>query len=353
MATTVCVTGATGFLGSWVVKEALDAGFTVHGTTRSETSGEFLRKLDGAEDRLKLFAGCDLMKEGSFDEAIKGCSVVIHTASPFFMNFDDSGREKLVEPALQGTKTVLEACVAAGVQKVVLTSSTAAVYMLYGAKPADSHFTEDDWSPADLLEEKKNYYCLSKVLAERHAWEIASKDGCPFKLSVMNPTMIYGPILPGQDNPRLHTSMYNLFKYFGTPSIKQQSSALVDVRDVAHAHVVAAKMDLDWAGWGKRNLLVACTPMVAEVVEALRASSKVSDDRKAELPSEVDPEIPPPVAGAPPPHKTLMNTERSTKPTSEGGLGIKYIGLQQMVDDTYDSLVANKLDNEEKYTLTK
>mmetsp|Transcript_868 Transcript_868/g.1495 ORF Transcript_868/g.1495 Transcript_868/m.1495 type:complete len:355 (-) Transcript_868:3-1067(-) len=347
----VCVTGATGFLGSWVVKEALDAGFEVHGTTRSEAKTNFLQNLDGAAERLKMFSGCDLTKKGSFDAAIEGCKIVIHTASPFFMNHDDSGRAKLVEPALEGTRTVLEACAAKGVERVVLTSSTAAVYMAYGTKPLEEAFSEEDWSDADVLEEKKNFYCLSKVLAERLAWELAAKDDCPFKLSVMNPCLIFGPMLPGQTH--LNTSCNTIIGYFSAPKIKQQSIAVVDVRDVARAHVIAARQDLDWAGWGQRNVLVGAVPMIAEVMQVLKESDKVSDERKAKLPTEVDEDIPPAGAGHPPPNRTKMNISQSEKPVSDGGLGLKYYSLKDMVEATYQSLVDNDLDDIEKYTLVK
>lgn len=181
------MTGGSGFLASWIIKLALDEGFIVHATTRDAAKAEFLKRLDGASERLTIFSGCDLLQEGSFDAAIAGCGTVLHTASPFFMKATDDGMQKLVEPALKGTQAVLDACARLKVAKVVLTSSTAAIYGCYGTKGADHVFSEADWSNEELCLENKNYYFVSKTRAERLAWELAGKDDCPFKLSVMNP----------------------------------------------------------------------------------------------------------------------------------------------------------------------
>lgn len=352
MAEKICVTGCTGFLGSWVVKYALDAGFIVHATLRSENKAGFLQNLEGAKDRLKLFSGCDLTKQGSFDEAIRGCKTVIHTASPFIRIDTEDGRQKLIEPAVQGTETVLQACSSLGVEKVVLTGSIACVYMAYGTKEPEYVFSDDDWSDADLLEEKKNYYALSKLLAERLAWDKAKTEGCPFKLATINPSLIYGPMLPGQTH--LNTSCNSLLGYFKASKIKQQSSTITDVRDVARAHVMAAQMGLDWKGWGHRYLLIGAAPMLTEIVDVLRTSDKVSEEQKAKLPTELDPKIPSASSGAPPPHQTKYDVQNSLKPTEEGGLGLgEYRSVREMVEGTYESMMENGFDSQDKYTLDK
>lgn len=184
------------FIGSWVVQTALEKGLTVHGTCRNKDKAYFLTKLDGASERLKLFSGCDLSEPDSFREAIKGCETVIHTASPFFRVDDEvEGIKKLVEPAVEGTRNVLNCCSELGVKKVVLTSSTAAVYVVYGSKGSDHVFSEADWSDEELLKAKKNFYSLSKTRAEKLAWEISNQDNCSFKLSVMNPCLVRSLIL--------------------------------------------------------------------------------------------------------------------------------------------------------------
>ena len=105
--------------------------YTVHATTRSEEKAAHLLKLPGAAERLKIFSGCDLLKIGSFGAAVEGCETVLHTASPFYSH--GGSEDALVRPAVDGTRNVLLACVAHGVKEVVLTASTANVYVVYGA----------------------------------------------------------------------------------------------------------------------------------------------------------------------------------------------------------------------------
>ena len=159
----VCVTGGSGFLGSWCVKLCLEAGYRVNCTTRSAEKAAYLKGLEGAEKNLVLFEGCNLLEEGSFDNAIAGCDAVLHTASPFWMTSDEAEQDKLVVPAVTGTTNVLSTCKKMGIKQVVLTSSTAAVYIQYGALPDEHIYVAEDWSPEDALRHKKAFYPLSKV----------------------------------------------------------------------------------------------------------------------------------------------------------------------------------------------
>ena len=125
------VTGATGYLGSWVTKGLLDAGVTVHAAVRDppehEQGGPPEPQAEQAPGTLRLFAG-DLLQPGSYDQAMEGCTVVIHTASPFIRAVEDPQRD-LVAPALQGTRNVLAGVGRTpSVTRVVLTSSIAAMY---------------------------------------------------------------------------------------------------------------------------------------------------------------------------------------------------------------------------------
>jgi len=348
---TLCVTGASGFLGSWTVKAALDAGFYVHATTRSANKADYLKQLEGASDRLSLFDGCDLAEEGSFDKAIEGCGIVVHTASPFFFITSEDGVDKLVKPAVEGTKNVLNACNKLGVKKVVLTSSTASVYASFGKFGPDHVFSAKDWSPKDLLEEKKSYYALSKVLAEEEAWKIANSEGCTFKLAVMNPCLILGPLLDGQ--PHLNTSSAAVLRYFGAETYQQASTSLIDVRDVAKAHIAAAGADLDWSGWGQRFVIAAGSKVHGDVVKCL-AESDIPDEWKAKLPTKANDTLPPPQFGAPPPHVTKIDAEQTLAPLSEGGLGLgSYITIPEMLGETMKTLIKNGLDSIQKYDLDK
>jgi len=164
----ICVTGASGFIASYIIRELLSGGYTVRGTVRGLKEGnkyEYLTSFPGAADRLSLVQA-ELLTEGSYDGATAGCEYVIHAASPYFLDTQDS-QQDLVDPALKGTLNVLQACAKAGsVKKVVLTSSVAAVF----DEPISGHvYTEKDWNETSSL--KRNPYYYSKTLAERSAWD--------------------------------------------------------------------------------------------------------------------------------------------------------------------------------------
>ena len=196
----ILVSGASGFIASWVVAILLQRGYTVHATVRRLGDGarhEHLRSLPGAEgDRLRLFEA-DLLAPGSFAAAVAGCSGAIHCASPFFFAPKADAHEELIRPAVEGTQNVLRACIAeASVQRVVMTSSVAACYVSRAA--ADHWYTEAQWvrgggrrlgwagalarqrcsappppqSDLDLIRETKQHYAESKLLAEREAWRL-------------------------------------------------------------------------------------------------------------------------------------------------------------------------------------
>jgi nucleoside-diphosphate-sugar epimerase len=148
--------------------------------------------LPNAKENLKIFSGVDLLCNGSYEVAMHGCSYVLHTASPFFASTEE---DILVVPALEGTRNVLNTCNKLGVKKVILTSSTAAIYVNYGKLSEDHIYTEDDWSDETLLRENCNWYCVSKVAAEKLAWDMSKAEGSTFQLATINPTLVLGPLL--------------------------------------------------------------------------------------------------------------------------------------------------------------
>lgn len=161
-------------------------------------------------------------------------------------------------------------------------------------------------------------------------------------------------MLPGQ--PHLNTSSKNIIGLFGQPKIPQNVMHNVDVRDVALAHLSAAKMPLEWAGWGKRNLLVGAVCKTKAVVDVLAAAdkAKVPDDMRAKLPTEEADELPPHVVGAPPPALTKFDLQRSLGPVADGGLGLaQYRGTKEMIEDTIVSLLANGFTSTDSYDLDK
>ncbi|KAL2940891.1 Tetraketide alpha-pyrone reductase 1 [Bienertia sinuspersici] len=176
----VCVTGASGYIASWIVKLLLERGYTVNATVRSlndPTKTKHLLALDGAENRLHLFEA-NLLEEGSFDSAIHGCHGVFHTASPVIV-FSTNPEVEVIDPAVKGTLNVLASCAKApSVKRVIFTSSTAAVK--YTDKPlADDTVIDETWfSSLEMCKGKKGEcYLISKTLAEDAAWKFSKENG--------------------------------------------------------------------------------------------------------------------------------------------------------------------------------
>jgi len=231
----VAVTGATGFIGSEIVKALLDRGHNVHGTVRDpDNAGKVdpLSALSGAADRLTLFKA-DLLDSKSFDAAFEDCDVVMHVASPYVVDVEDAQRD-LVDPALKGTKSALVAANASDVKRVVLTSSAAAIT----DEPEDRVYTEADWNEKSTLHRNPYYY--SKMLAERAAWRFVEEDDPTFDLVVINPTGVIGPSI-GSGLSTTSQIIADLLNGGVYPAIIDITFPYVDVRDVAEAHVRAAE----------------------------------------------------------------------------------------------------------------
>jgi nucleoside-diphosphate-sugar epimerase len=174
----VLVTGATGYVAGVLIKELLDEGLTVHATVRDASKKDRFQYLQDVADKspgtIKFFSA-DLLKQGSFKEAMQGCSVVFHTASPFILSGKDIDPQKdIVEPAVMGTENVLnEATNTTTVKRIVVTSSTTAV----NANASDTQktdngaLTEENWNTGSSLDDRPYQY--SKTLAEQKAWVIA------------------------------------------------------------------------------------------------------------------------------------------------------------------------------------
>lgn len=229
----VCVTGASGFIAAHIVRDLLARGYRVRGTVRNpdrKTDLTFLTGLPGAAERLELVKG-DLLEAKGWDAAVAGCEYVLHTASPYQVDVEDPQRD-LVDPAVRGTRHVLDACLWAGVKRVVLTSSMAAIT----DEPDSRHvLTEADWNTKSTLD--RNPYYLSKVLAEREAWKMVNDEKAPFELVVINPFMVIGPALSAAKNTS--TQLFVDLARGGYPGILSLTWGFVDVRDVSEAHVRA------------------------------------------------------------------------------------------------------------------
>ncbi|KAL9415674.1 hypothetical protein AB3S75_043882 [Citrus x aurantiifolia] len=191
----VCVTGASGYLASWLVKRLLLAGYNVTGTVRdpgNERKLAHLWRLEGAKERLQIVRA-NLMDEGSFDDAINGCQGVFHTASPV-LKPSSNPKAEIIEPAVNGTLNVLRSCQKnPSLRRVVLTSSSSTVRIRYDFDskiPLD----ESSWSSVDLCESLQIWYALSKILAEKAAWEFCENNG--IDLVTILPSFVVGPSLP-------------------------------------------------------------------------------------------------------------------------------------------------------------
>jgi dihydroflavonol-4-reductase len=258
----VLVTGASGFIASHIVQQLLDGGYRVRGTVRDpdKTRAEGrLTGLTGARERLEL-ATADLLTPGAFDDAVRECEYVIHTASPYAIDVADPQRD-LVDPAVSGTISLLESCQEAdSLKRVVLTSSVAAI-----TDQADGHVnTERDWNTRSSL--TRNPYYYSKTLAEQAAWQFMEAGAPGFDLVVINPFFVIGPsLVPGINTS--HTSLIGLTNG-SIPAVLAFHWPMVDVRDVARAHIVA----MENPAAGGRYIVAAEARTMRQVIELLRAN---------------------------------------------------------------------------------
>ncbi|MFC7258528.1 NAD-dependent epimerase/dehydratase family protein [Streptomyces lutosisoli] len=244
-ATTVLVTGGSGFVGSHLVRRLLERDYRVCATVRSVANTAKVSPLREMQDafpgRLALFEA-DLLTEGSFDEAMSGCRVVFHVASPFLMPEKiKDGRRDMVDPALIGTRNVLASVErTATVEKLVFTSTVGAVFGDYidVLDMDDEVLSEKYFNTTSTAE--NNPYHYAKTVAEREAWAAeAAQDR--WRMVSVNPGLILGPSLTPKSESGSLFLLDELFKgyfFYGAPDF---SFTTADVRDVADAHIAAAE----------------------------------------------------------------------------------------------------------------
>jgi dihydroflavonol-4-reductase len=262
---TVLVTGGSGFVGVHIILQLLAAGHQVRTTIRRpERNKDVLAMLrqGGAQtaDRVSFFTA-DLESDAGWPQAAAGCDYVLHVASPLPASVPKDENE-LIIPAREGTLRVLRAARDAGVKRVVVTSSMAAV--AYGHKPRLQPFDENDWTNIDGDDVQP--YVKSKTLAERAAWDFIAKEGGTLELAVINPVGIFGPVL-GPD----YSSSIGIIKALldgVMPAAPKIHFGLVDVRDVADLHLRAMT---SLAANGERFIAVAGETMsLLEIARVLR-----------------------------------------------------------------------------------
>ena len=241
--TPILVTGATGYIASWVIKSLLEQGHTVHATVRDlnkKKSFAHLEKIaNQSSGSLQLFQA-NLLEPGSFDQAMHGCEVVLHMASPFVVtNYKDAVKD-IIEPAVLGTENVLNSVNnTESVKRVVVTSSIASTYgdAIDIRQTANNEFDESHWNTTSS--ETHQPYPYSKVMAERKAWDM-QKAQTRWDLVCINPALVLGPSL----TPSTQSGSVEVLQQFANgmtlAGVPPMWNGIVDVRDVADAHLQAA-----------------------------------------------------------------------------------------------------------------
>ena len=237
----VVLTGGTGYLGSQILVELLSKGYLVRLTSRNP---EKTKKVTWVVElnkkypnQLSFFSG-DLMKEGSFDDVMKGAQYLIHAASPFKIDKIKDAKKELIDPAVKGTKEVLSAAdKSKSIKKVVLTSSLASIYGdAIDMKLIDEDkFSEKHWNTSSSISHQP--YSFSKVSAERKAWSVSEDKN--WKLVTINPGFILGPSVAKRTDSTSISFMRDMLKGKFKTGVPDLFFSIVDVRDVAKAHVIA------------------------------------------------------------------------------------------------------------------
>ncbi|GAB2229254.1 hypothetical protein Droror1_Dr00023392 [Drosera rotundifolia] len=290
----VCVTGANGYIASWIVKLLLLRGYTVNATVRDlndTKKTEYLLALEGAKEQLHLFEA-NLLEDGSFDSAIEGCEGVLHVASPCMQQAEDPQAE-IIDPAVKGTLNVLSSCAKVPtVQRVVVTSSMAAVICNPKSQIPGVIIDETWFSDIEMMKHIKAGYPLAKTLAEDAAWKFAKEKA--IDLVVVHP-----------------------FATIGAKTYPNSLYGWIHVKDVANAHIRAFE---DPSANGRYCLAESVVPF-SEIVKILRElfpelqlPDKCADDKRFPASYEVSKE-------------------------KAKGLGLEFLPLEVSLKETIESLV--------------
>ncbi len=279
---TVLVTGGTGFLGGWCIATLLQRGYDVRTTVRDVAREQAVRDVVAkagadADGRLSVVAA-DLTSDDGWAAAVDGTRFVLHVASPF-PPVQPKDPDELIVPARDGALRVLRAALDAGVERVVMTSSIAAIRSPGGSSESQP-FTEADWT--DGNDPKRTPYVRSKTLAEQAAWEHVRAAGAEERLATVNPGAIVGPALNDDHSFSLQSVQRVLD---GMPALPRLGWTFVDVRDVAELHVLA--MEHPAAG-GQRFIATDEYLWLSDVAAILR--ERLGDAAK-KVPTRVAPDF--------------------------------------------------------------
>ncbi|KAL7264239.1 hypothetical protein ACSBR1_002236 [Camellia fascicularis] len=309
----VCVTGGSGYIGSWLVSLLLRRGYTVHATVKQlndEKETKHLQALEGAESRLRLFQ-MDLLRYDSILAAVHGVAGVFHLASPVIVDQVQDLEKELLAPAIEGTKNVLKAAKELGVRRVVVTSSVSAITpSRYW--PADVVKDENCWTDVDYCKQIELWYSVSKTLAEKAAWEFAKEQS--LDVVVLNPGTAMGPILP----PNLNASMLMLLLLLQgcTETYEDVFMGSVHVKDVALAHILLYENP---SATG-RHLCVEAISHYGDF--AAKVAELYPEYKVPRLPRDTQP--------------GLLRAKNASKKLME--LGLNFIPMEEIIKDAVESL---------------
>ena len=340
--TTVFVSGATGFIAQHIVIDLLKNGYKVIGTVRSKSKGDnFISNLKLYKiPNFELFnyeIVSDISKPGAFDNALKSnqnISVFIHTASPFKLNVQDVKLE-LLEPAIEGTNNALNAIIkyAPEVKRVVLTSSIAAIQTFGKLANPKEIYNEQSWNKIlfdEATESPLLAYVGSKTFAEKAAWKFINDNNPNFTLSIINPAMVFGPqAFPIVNPSELNTSsevIYKLLQLKPEDKVPDDGGSFIDVRDVAHAHIVAFEKD---DAQNKRLMLLSGPYNAQAIINIIRKDFKTLD---LILPQ-----------GDPSKGKLPKTSERFQNEKTKKILGFEFIDLDKTIHDSVQQILGDSL----------
>lgn len=330
----IIVTGATGYIAQHVIAQLLERKYNVIGTVRSSEKGDYLKRLFNCNN-FSYEVIDEIGRKGAFDLVLKRhpeVTVFIHTASPVHFNATDIENEMLL-PAIEGTKNALVAIQEHGsqVERVVITSSYVAVMDITKNNGKILHLTENDWNPITWEEAKADPYTGyigSKTFSEKSAWEFVKDEKPRFKLSVVNPSYVFGPqLFDSEVKETLGTSaeIFNqILKYEGDESaLSNITGYYIDVRDVAKAHIIAFEKE---AAIGKRLVLVSDGFTTQTIVDTVnqkfpQLKGKIYQGKPGTDREKIE-------------KMDLLNTERT-----KAILGFEYFNLSDTISDSFDQLI--------------
>ena len=331
----ILVTGASGFVGKWCVAKLLLRGYRVRGTVRSDAKARQVRETisglvgEQAASRLELVQ-VDILDDKGWPEALAGVSAVMHVAT--VIRGDEPRDQSLViRPALEGTERILKATLAAGIKRLIVTSSIATVGYGHGHDTGTRTYNESHFTNLDNMRFTWAY-CIGKTKAEQLAWAFAREHG--LELTTIHPGAIIGPTL--DEDASISVGLVGGLLEGSTPALPSNGFSIVDVRDVADMHIAALE---NRASIGERYL---ATAQYMPFPEVARTVQELYPDRK--IPSRAAPDwIIRLIARFGGPARQIINDIGNVKifDGSKGAalMGHPYFSARQSIQDTAESVL--------------